>query len=155
MNAMARHVLPNSAPITESFYRSRVSDIIARIQRENALNDRELADLVFCSPETITNARNGDNKLSGPTLFNLMLASPNALEGLLHYFDRRSVPLGAKCDTDALTAVSAAVHSLAVAASHNGPNDRDFLEMEAVVDAALESLSAVKSRCLTIREQRS
>lgn len=155
MNALARHVLPNSAPITESFYRSRVSDIIARIQRENALNDRELADLVFCSPETITNARNGDNKLSAPTLFNLMLASPNALEGLLHYFDRRSVPLGAKCDTDALPSTAAVMHKLAVASSDGRITDREILEMETALDAAIDGLCGLKSRCLTIREQRS
>jgi hypothetical protein len=154
MNAPARHVLPNSAPITESFYRARIADIIARIQRENGMNDRELADMVFCSPETITNARNGENKLSGHTLFNLLLVSPTALEGLLHHFDRRSVPLGAKCDTDVMTSVTGALHHIAMAAQHNGPNDTDCLKMETALDAAIDGLCSLKSRCLTIREQR-
>ena len=155
MNIPARQVLPNSTPITESFFKARVADIIARIQREYEYNDRELADMVFCSAETITNARNGDNKLSGHTLFNLLLVSPAALEGLLHHFDRRSVPLGAKCDTDALPCTAAALHKLAVASSHDGPiTDRECLEMETALDAAIEGLCGMKSRCLQIREKR-
>ena len=110
MNMRARQVLPNSHPVTESFLKARVSDIIGRIQREEGFNDRQLAERVYCSAETITNARNGENKLSAHTLFNLLLVSPTALEGLLHHFDRRSVPLGAKCDTDVLTSVTGALH---------------------------------------------
>ena len=83
MNMQARQVLPNSLPITETFLKARIADIIARVQREQEYNDRQLAERVYCSAETITNARNGDNKLSGHTLFNLLLVSPTALEGLL------------------------------------------------------------------------
>ena len=154
MTEHARQVLPNSLPITETFWKARISDIIARVQREQELNDRQLAERVYCSAETITNARNGDNKLSGHTLFNLLLVSPTALEGLLHHFDRRSVPLGAKCDTDAMPSTAAVMHKLAVA-SHDGRiSDRECLEMEATLDAAIEALSGIKSRCLSIREQR-
>ncbi len=155
MNAPARQVLLKSQPITESFYRARVADIICGIQRTYALNDRDLADRAFCSSETITNARNGDNKLSGHTLFNLLTVSETALEGLLHYFDRRSVPITAKCDTDALPSIAAAMHKLAVASSHSGPiADRDCLEMEDALDAAIDGLCGLKSRCLQIRENR-
>lgn len=154
MNMTARQVLPKQRPITESFYRARVADIIGRIQREQGLNEKSLAELLFVSPETVTNARNGDNKLSGPTLLNLLTVSDTAFEGLLHYFDRRSVPLGAKCDTDVLTSVTGALHHLAVAAAHSGPNDTDCLKMETALDAAIEGLCDLKSRCLSIREQR-
>lgn len=155
MNAYIPNFSAKNQPITETFLKDRIADVICRIQREQGLNDRQLAELVFCKTDTITNARNRDNKLSAHILFNLLLVSPNALEGLLHYFDRRSVPLGAKCDTDTLASVSAAVHSLAVAAAHNGPNDRDCLEMESILDTAIDGLCAIKSRCLTIREGRS
>lgn len=155
MNAPARHVLPNSHPITESFLKARVSDIIGRIQREQELNDRQLAERVYCSAETITNARNGDNKLSAHTLFNLLLVSPTALEGLLHHFDRRSVALSAQCDTDALPSTAAAMHKIAVASSHAGPiTDRECLDMETALDAAIQALCGLKSRCLDIREER-
>ena len=155
MNTPARQVLPKTQLITESFFRDRVSDIIGRIQREQGLNDKALAERIFVSAETVTNARNGDNKLSGPALFNLMTVSETALEGLLHYFDRRSVPLSAKCDSDALPCTAAALHKLAVASSHEGPiTDRECLEMETALDAAIEGLCGVKSRCLQIREKR-
>lgn len=154
MNVPPQNFLPNSHPVTESFLKARVSDIIGRIQRENGYNDRQLAERVYCSTETITNARNGDNKLSAHTLFNLLLVSPMALEGLLHHFDRRSVPLGAKCDTDVLTSVTGALHHLAKAAAHSGPNDTDCLQMESSLDAAIDALCGLKSRCLDIREAR-
>lgn len=154
MTAIAPNVLPKQRPITESFYRARVSDIISRIQREQGLNDKALAELLFVSPETVTNARNGDNKLSGPTLLNLLTVSDTAFEGLLHHFDRRSVPLSAKCDTDALPNTAAAMHKLAVASADGHISDRDCLEMESALDAAIDGLCGLKSRCLTIRENR-
>ena len=154
MNAPQTNFLPKSYPISETNLKDRTSDIIGRIQREQGLNDRQLAEMVFCKTDTITNARNRDTKLSAHTLFNLLLVSPTALEGLLHHFDRRSVPLGAKCDTDVLTSVTGALHQLAVAAQHGGANDTDCLKMETALDAAIEGLCSMKSRCLSIREQR-
>ncbi len=154
MTASVRNILLKNQPLTESFFKARVTDIICGIQRTHELNDRQLAERAYCSTETITNARNGDNKLSGHTLFNLLLISGTALEGLLHYFDRRSVPMTAKCDTDALPSTAAAMHKLAVASSHNGPiTDRECLEMEAALDAAIDGLCGIKSRCLQIRER--
>lgn len=154
MNAYIPNFAAKNMPITETFLKARISDVICRIQREQGLNDRQLAEYVGCKTDTITNARNRDNKLSAHILFNLLLVSPTALEGLLHYFDRRSVPLGAKCDTDVLSSVTAAVHHIAVAATHNGPNDTDCLKMESALDAAIDGLCGLKSRCLTIREGR-
>lgn len=152
MNAVAGQVLPKQRPITESFYRARVSDIIGQIQREQGLNDKALAEMLFVSPETVTNARNGDNKLSGPTLLNLLTVSETAFDGLLHYFDRRSVPLGSKCDTDTLSVTAAAMLKLAQAASPM--SDRDCLEMEPALNAAVEAMCVVMSRCHKIREAR-
>ena len=154
MNAYIPNFLAKNQPISETFLKDRIADVICRIQREQGLNDRQLAEFVFCKTDTITNARNRDNKLSAHILFNLLLVSPNALEGLLHYFDRRSVPLGAKCDTDVMSSVTGALHDLAVAAQHGGANDTDCLKMETALDAAIDGLCAMKSRCLTIREQR-
>ena len=154
MTVHTSNFLPQSRPISESFLKARVSDIISCIQRDYEMNDRQLSEVVFCSAETITNARNGDNKLSAHTLFNLLLVSPSALEDLLHHFGRRSAPMYQSSDSNALTSAAAAVHKLAVASEHNGPNDRDCLEMEAVVDAAIEGMCAIKSRCLGIRKAR-
>lgn len=155
MSPSEQKTLRKSSILTESFFKARVADLIRNIQVRYELNDKELSELVSCSAETITNARNGDHKLSGHTLFNLLLVSETCLEGLLHFFDRRSVPLTAKCDTDPLVTTAAAVYRLAEASSGTGTlSDQQCLSVEDVLDAAIESLSSIKSRCFNIKEGR-
>lgn len=152
-------VLRRNTPMTENLYRSLVSNAIRRVQLHNDFTDQALADVLFCSPETVANARNQNGKLSAPTLLNLMTVDPLAIEGLLHHYGRRSVPIEAKCDTDALISTSGAVHKLAMAKAPDSPGgkaitDRECLDIEADIDAALESLSALKARCEAIRKAR-
>lgn len=142
------HLLP------ESLYCDLVEDIIRLIKREQQLTYKEIGARLFVDEKTIKNAATGDHKLSAPTLLNLLTISPSALELLLHFFDRRSVPLGSKCDTDALPSTAAALHKLALASSDGQITDRDCLDMEATLDAAIEALCGLKSRCLEIREER-
>ena len=147
--------LPKMHLLPESFYCDLVEDIIRLIKRENQLTYKEIGARLFVDEKTIKNAATGDHKLSAHTLFNLLTISPSALELLLHYFDRRSVPLGSKCDVDALQSTAAAMHKIAVASSHDGPiTDRECLDMEPTLDAAIEALCGLKSRCLEIREER-
>lgn len=145
--------------MTENLYRTLVSNAVRRVQLHENLTDQALADELFVSAETIANARNANGKLQGPTLFNLLTIEPLALEGLLQHFGRRSVPIEAKCDTDALVSASAAVHSIARATSQNSPGkhvitDHECLEIESDIDAAIEALSALKVRCENIRKAR-
>src|SRR3546814_436145 len=148
-----------SALLTQSLLESLTSDAVRRVQLTAAATDQDLADAIGCSAATIGNARNRNGKLSAHTLFNLLSVDPLALESLLAHFDRRSVPITAKCDTDALPSTAGAVHKLAVVTSEASPGgkqitDSEALECEPSIDAAMEALSALKSRCLAIRKER-
>lgn len=153
------NVLRPGGLISESLVKTLISNAVRKVQLGYSLSDQDLADMIASSAATIANARNGENKLQVHTLLNLISIDPLALEGLLHHFGRRSVPIEARCDTDELVTTSSAVHKLAVAKSPDScggttVSDRECLDMEAEIDAALESLSAIKQRCLAIHRGR-
>lgn len=148
------NVLDQVPPMTRNLYRQLVSRSVRSIQLKRGMSDEALADEMGISEGTIANAGNQNNSLSGELLFNLLRFDPYALEGFLHHFDRRSVPIAAKCDTDALAPTAAALHKLAVAQSDGALTDRECLDMETEVEAAIEALSAVKMRCEAIRKRR-
>lgn len=154
-----RQVLRRGGVMTENLYRALVSNAVRRVQLHGDFTDQALAEELFVSAETIANARNQNGKLQGPTLFNLLTLDPLAIEGLLQHFGRRSVPIEAKCDTDELVSTAGAVHKLAAVKSPDSPGgakitDHECLEIEPDIDAALESLSALKARCNNIRAAR-
>lgn len=151
--------LGNSGLLTESLLKRLVSAAVRKVQLRHELSDQDLADLTSCSAATIGNARNQTGKLQAHTLFNLIAVDPMACEGLLAHFGRRSVPIEAKCDTDELISTSGAVHKLASvkcpsSAGGSKVTDDECLDIEPEIDAALESLSALKSRCNSIRAER-
>lgn len=151
--------LGNSPLLTQSFYEGLASDAIRAVQMRHDATDQDLADTIGCSAATIGNARNRNGKLSAHTLFNLLAVDPLALEGILHHFDRRSVPVVAKCDTDALPSTAGAVHKLAVVTADASPGgkaitDNEALECEPEIDAAMEALAGLKARCIAIRARR-
>lgn len=155
----AKNRLGNSQLLTQSFYEGLASDAIRSVQMRHDATDQDLADAIGCSAATIGNARNRNGKLSAHTLFNLLAVDPLALEGVLHHFDRRSVPVVAKCDTDALPSTAGAVHKLAVVTAEGSPGgklitDCEALECEPEIDAAMEALAALKARCIAIRKGR-
>lgn len=148
----------NSGLLTESLFKTLVSAAIRRVQLKHDLSDQDLADLIACSAATVGNARNQSGKMQGHTLFNLVAVDAMGIEGLLGHYGRRSVPIEAKCDTDELISTSGAVHKLASVKCPSSPGgsaitDGECLSIEPEIDAALEALSALKSRCNTIREK--
>lgn len=151
--------LGNSPLLAQSFYETLVSDAISGVQHRHSATDQDLADALGCSSTTVGNARNRNGKLSAHTLFNLLTVDPLALEGLLAHFDRRSVPIIAKCDTDVLPSTAGAVHKLAVVTAEGSPGgkaitDNEALECEPEIDAAMEALASLKARCIAIRKAR-
>lgn len=154
MTATGPNVCGKSTILTESLLKTLVSSAVRRVQLRHDLTDQDLGDLISCSPDTIGHARNMEVKMQAHTLFNLLLVDEMALEGLLHHFGRRSVPIEAKCDTDALVTTSSAVAKLAAVNPGGKMTDHECLEIEPAIDAALESLSGIKSRCHTIRQGR-
>ena len=152
-------MLGNSPLLTERLFATLASSAVRKVQLSHDLTDQDTADNIGCSAATVGNARNMSGQLAGRTLFNLLRIDPMALEGMLHHFGRRSVPIEAKCDTDALVSTAGAVHKLAAVQCATSPGgkaitDSECLGIEADIDAALEALSALKSRCLDIRRER-
>ena len=145
--------------ITQSLLEALASDAIRRVQLKASASDQDLADAIGCSAATVGNARNRNGKLSAHTLWNLLSVDPLALEGFLAHFDRRSVPMSAKCDTDVLPSTAGAVHKLAVVTAEGSPGgkaitDNEALECEPEIDAAMEALASLKARCIAIRKAR-
>ena len=155
----SKKVLPRVSLLTESLLKTLVSSAVCKVQMAHGLSDKDLGELVSCDPGTIANARNRDNKLQPQTLFNLIAVDPLALEGLLHHFGRRSVPIEARCSTDPLVTMAGAVHKIAEAQSEGSPGgkaitDSECLTLEPFIDAAMASMEALKSRALDIRRER-
>ncbi len=157
--------LRNSPLITERLWATFASAAVRKVQLGCDLTDQELADNIGCSAQTVANARNMKTsgqrmgQLEGRTFVNLLSIDAMAIEGLLNHFGRRSVPIEAKCDTDALVSTAGAVHRLAAVQSQSSAGgkeilDDECLEIEADIDEAIESLSALKSRCIAIRTAR-
>ncbi len=159
MTTAVNNVLLKKSRLTQSLTRQLIANAVRTVQAEHGLTDTDLADILGCSAGTIKNARNGDGQMQPHTLFSLMDVKPTALDGLLHHFDRRSVPIAAKCDTDALPSTAAAVHKLAVVTAEGSPGgkaitDGECLDIESEIDAALDSLHDLKARCHNIRAAR-
>lgn len=151
--------LGNSPLLTERLWASFASEAVRSVQLSLDMTDQDLADNIGCCAQTVANARNMSGQVAGRTLVNLLRVSPMALEGVLHHFGRRSVPIEARCDTDALISTSGAVHRLAVAQSPESTGgakltDCECLEIEPDINAAIEALSAIQQRCHAIRKGR-
>lgn len=159
MTTKRNSVLGKSGLLTESLFKTLVSNAVRKVQLQGELTDQDMADKLACSAATIGNARNMTGKLQGHTLLNLLEIDEYALEGLLNYFGRRTVPVEAKCDTDELVSTAGAVHRLAAVKCPTSPGgseitDGECLQIEPELDAALSALSALKVRCESIRRER-
>lgn len=159
MHGNRNTVVGKSPILTERLWQNFASAAVRKVQSSHDLTDQELADNIGCSAATIGNARNMKGELHGRIFANLMRVDPFALDAVLHHYGRRSVPIEARCNTDELVSTSAAVASIALVKSpdsHGGVNvtDVECLEIEHSVDAALEALSALKQRAVSIRAAR-
>ena len=148
MHGKVNRVLANTPLITERLYQSLASAAVRKVQLGHDMTDAELADNIGCSAATVGNARNMKGELHGRIFANLMRVEPLALEGLLAHFGRRSVPMEARCDTDALPSLTNAVHRLAVAQSHTSPGGPaihhvELLDMLPALEAAQEAISTL------------
>ncbi len=152
-------MLGKNAILTERLFAALTSSAVRKVQLSHDLTDQDTADNIGCCAATVGNARNMSGQLAGRTLFNLLRIDPLALEGLLHHFGRRSVPIEAKCDTDPLVSMTGAVHKIAEAQSDQSPGgksitDSECLDIEPFIDAAMDSMAALKQRAVAIRTAR-
>jgi len=101
--------------------------------------------------KTVRNARDERSMLCLDTAANLLSLDPHALDGFLAHFGRRSVPADAVCDTDALPAMTGAVHKLVVAAASSSDGGAaltriELLEAKPDIRAAFDALGALLGR---------
>ena len=159
MHGNVRNVSRKIDRLTESVARNIISKAVTRVRSRHSLKTIDLAERIGCEKGTIENAEDGAHLMRLTNLFNLLTVDEHALEGLLGHFDRRSVPITAKCDTDALTTTGAAIHKLTQAfspASDDGMRitDAECLGMEAEIRAAWEATGSLLTRCEEIRKRR-
>lgn len=155
MPADTTNVLGKSPLLTKSLAKSLLSQSVRRVMIRFDGSEADLGESIGTTGQTINNAINQNSLIELHTAFNLMLVDPFVMDTLLNYHGRRSVPIAAKCDTDALVTTSAAVHKLAEAQSRNGKiTDSECLNIEDAIDGALDSLAAIKNRCIAIRAGR-
>lgn len=109
-------VRPSVDLLTEDDARELLADVLLPLCQEHGPK-RVAKNLGGIDEKTVRNARDEKSLLCFDTAANLLALNPHAFEGVLNHFGRRSVPIGATCDTDALPAMTGAVHKLVVAAS--------------------------------------
>ena len=147
---MTSNVLPPVALLTEDDAR----EILARPLRALCQlhgPTRVAKQLGGVDEKTIRNARDERSTLCLDTAANLLSLDPHALDGFLAHYGRRSVPADSICDTDALPAMTGAVHKLVVAASPTSPGGAaltrcELLGAEDEVRSAFDALGALLSR---------
>lgn len=138
MAETVKNVLPKMQLLSESFAMDLVAEKILEVKRTTGLTPAQMADRIMVSEKTIKNAIGCDNKISFPTLFNMLTLCPTMLDPLLHHFDRRSVPMGARCDTDALDAVTALTHKLVT-------KQQDPRDVDSAIATAIEALVSLQN----------
>lgn len=108
---------------------------------------------------TIRRAREEQTTLCMDTMANLLLLDGTAFDGFLTKVGRRSVPIGSICDTDALPAMTGAVHRLVVAASPTSQGgsaleNGELMDAETDLRAAWDAIGALLNRIDGIKLER-
>lgn len=116
-------------------------------------SEDDLGQMIGCDGSTVNNAINQRSELSAHSLLNLLNVDPYALEGLLGHYGRRSVPIEAKCDTDEMVPLTKVINKLAEARSRHA-TEGECLELEPDIEAAMDALLSLQSRCTAIRKAR-
>lgn len=142
---------PNSRP-TQNLYRQRCADVVRRLKAEHGLTNEELGDRLGCSDETISNVENMRTNLNPVTLLNIDYEfGAGTIDPIRELSGTRGVPMGAICDTDALPALTASVHSIAQARSPSSPGGQaithgELAEMQPVLRSAIQALNWMLDR---------
>jgi hypothetical protein len=101
--------------------------------------------------KTVRDARDEKSTLSLDTAVNLLSLDPHALDGFLGHFGRRSVPADAVCSTDALPAMTGAVHKLVLASAPTSVDGQalskcELLGAKAEIRQAFDALATLLTR---------
>ena len=137
--------------LTKTLAMRVVSQSVRRVLLRYDGSEDDLGYELACDGSTVNNAINQKNLMSLHSFFNLLRVDPFAVDSLLNHFNRRSVPITARCDTDELVPLTRAVSKIAEAKADGVMTDRECLTIEPEIDAAIEALLTVKNRCEQIR----
>ena len=137
---------------TQNAYRQRCADVVRKLKATHSLTNEELGDRLGCSDETISNVENQRTNLNPVTLLNIDYEfGAGTIDPIRELSGARGVPVGAICDTDALPALTASVHSIAQARSPNSPGGytithTELAEMEPALRDAIKALNWMLDR---------
>lgn len=149
-----RNVCPERIVPTDAEVRRLVAEPMLRLSYAEGID--AVAVTLGVNEKTVRRARDEEGTVHATTLVALFRYDRAFREVLLADIGERPVPINAVCDSDALITTSAAVHSIAAARSPLSKGgvvetDCELLGMEAEIDAAMNSLSAMKARILKIK----
>lgn len=151
-------VLPSATPFTDDDVREIIRGVLLPLCSD--MGPTRVANaLTGVEERTVRRARDEQTTLCLDTAANLLRLDPLAFDGFLARVERRSVPMHAVCDTDALPALTGAVHKLVVAASPTSDegaalSDRELLDSELEIRAAYDALDALLTKAAQIRSAR-
>jgi transcriptional regulator with XRE-family HTH domain len=152
MAESAPNVIRPRARPTQAAYRQRCADVVRRLKLEHNLTNEELGDRLGCSDETISNVENMRTNLNPVTLLNIDFEfGAGTIDPIRELSGTRGVPVGAVCDTDALPALTASVHSIAQARAPNSPGGPrithgELAAMQPVLRQAIQALNWMLDR---------
>ncbi|HEX8414801.1 MAG TPA: hypothetical protein VF637_13075 [Sphingomicrobium sp.] len=92
------NVRPYRGPLTELDARELLAKPLLKLCSTHG--PTRVGKAIGCHEKTVRNARDEKSTLTIDCVANMLLMDDTALDGLLEYFGRRSVPLHAACDTD-------------------------------------------------------
>lgn len=150
------NVLPPAIPMTVEDAREILAKPLLALCSEHGPSAVARA-IGGCEDKTVRDARDEKSTLRLDLAANLLMLDGTALDGFLARVGRRSVPMGATCSTDALPAMTGAVHKLVVAAmpdSENGPalGRNELLDSERELRAAFDAIGALLGRIDRLKE---
>lgn len=139
-------VAPSCSPLTDLECRELLSRPLLRLC--SAYGPTKVAVTIGCKTDkTVRNARDERSTLGLYNAANLLLLDPTALDGILAHFGRRSVPIGATCNTDdrvAQSSVLKAALALSIALEDDDQIDADEVRQNRqTIEAAVDALNGL------------
>ncbi|MBE7186044.1 MAG: hypothetical protein INR68_16730 [Methylobacterium mesophilicum] len=144
-----RRVLSPSGPLTEPEYREELRRVLLPLCSKHGPSKVALA-LGCKTDKTVRDARDEKATLRGDYAVNLLGLDPQALDGFLARFGRRSVPLDATCvgdDRVAQSSVLKAALALSIALEDDGEiTPKEVRDNRATIEAAIAALQGLLGR---------
>lgn len=144
------NVLPSAIPMTVEDAREILADPLRSLCSDHGPT-AVARSIGGCEDKTVRDARDEKSTLRLDYAANLLLLDGTAFDGFLARVGRRSVPMDATCSTDALPAMTGAVHKLVVASMPDSENGHalgrnELLDSENELRQAFDAIGALLQR---------